>query len=402
MGIYTNSVNRLNYYVGGEIVTVAHLDRTMYLLGYIPQDNRLYLGDKELNVVSFQLLLSVLEYQTAVMRRDFDTADRVLPTVPKEQRTRVAHFLEKQGFKKQALAVSSDPEHKFDLAIQLGDLDCAYTLAKESASEQKWKQLAELATSQAKFELAQQCLHEAQDHGGLLLLATAAGNADMVSKLGASAEEAGKNNVSFLSYFLLGDLEKCLEILITSNRIPEAAFFARTYLPSEISRVVALWRVQLGKVNEKAGQSLADPADYPNLFPDYQASLQAQQMLARERANVIPAADFKEILPKNGRNPLEELSALADEEGEQVEEEKEKTPRAEASSREEPAPARGEARKNSTDELEAELEMDLDNLKLGIPCIVQQRALQNVKPTRRGTWCRWRWRRRRRHGQPCT
>jgi len=363
--IYTNSVNRLNYYVGGEIVTVSHLDRTMYLLGYIPGDNRLYLGDKELNVVSFQLLLSVLEYQTAVMRRDFDTADKVLPTVPKEQRTRVAHFLEKQGFKKQALAVSSDPEHRFDLAIQLGDLDTAYGLAKESGSEQKWKQLAELATSQAKFDLAQQCLHEAQDHGGLLLLATAAGNADMVGKLGASAEEAGKNNVSFLSYFLLGDLEKCLEILIASNRIPEAAFFARTYLPSEISRVVALWRVQLGKVNEKAGQSLADPADYPNLFPDYQASLQAQQMLARERANVIPASDFKEILPNHERNPLEELSALADEEGEQIEEEKEKPPRVEASREETSAAATGaEARKNSTDELEAELEMDLDNLKL--------------------------------------
>lgn len=25
--IYTNNVNRLNYYVGGEIVTIAHLDR---------------------------------------------------------------------------------------------------------------------------------------------------------------------------------------------------------------------------------------------------------------------------------------------------------------------------------------------------------------------------------------
>merc|ERR1711971_553401 len=120
-------------------------------------------------------------------------------------------------------------------------------------------------------------------------------------------------------------------ILIGSNRIPEAAFFARTYLPSEISRVVALWRGQLGKVNEKAGQSLADPADYANLFPDYQASLQAQQMLARERANVIPAADFKEIMPNHERNPLEELSALADEETEQeVEEEKEKTPHAAA------------------------------------------------------------------------
>ena len=58
----------------------------------------------------------------------------------------------------------------------MGELDTAYELAKESASEQKWKQLAELATSWAKFDLAQQCLREAKDHGGLLLLATAAGN----------------------------------------------------------------------------------------------------------------------------------------------------------------------------------------------------------------------------------
>ena len=68
----------------------------MYLLGYIPGDNRLYLGDKELSIISYNLQLSVLEYQTAVMRKDFDTADQVLPTIPREMRTRVAHFLEKQ------------------------------------------------------------------------------------------------------------------------------------------------------------------------------------------------------------------------------------------------------------------------------------------------------------------
>jgi len=352
--IYTNSVNRLNYYVGGEIVTVSHLDRTMYLLGYIPADSKLYLGDKELNVVSFELLLSVLEYQTAVMRRDFETADKVLPTVPREQRTRVAHFLEKQGFKKQALAVSTDPEHKFDLAIQLGDLATATTLAKEAASEQKWKQLAELATSRAQFDLAQQCLHEAQDHGGLLLLATAAGNADMVEKLGVSSQESGKHNVSFLSYFLLGNLEKCLEILISSNRIPEAAFFARTYLPSEVSRVVELWRVQLGKVSEKAGQSLADPKEYPNLFPDFQEAIQAESRLRKERAQVLPAADFLEILPNHERNPLEEgLGA----EGEDLMEEEETF--------------KGKKVQSSTDiagptvdDLEAELEADLENIKL--------------------------------------
>ena len=47
------------------------------MLGYIPKDNRVYLGDKELGVVSYALQLSVLEYQTAIMRKDFDTANKV-------------------------------------------------------------------------------------------------------------------------------------------------------------------------------------------------------------------------------------------------------------------------------------------------------------------------------------
>ena len=99
--IYTNSANRLNYNVGGEIVTVSHLDRVMYLLGYIPKDNRLYLGDKELNVVSYLASLhAALEYQTAVMRRDFETADKVLRVIPKKQWTRVAQFLQKQASNK--------------------------------------------------------------------------------------------------------------------------------------------------------------------------------------------------------------------------------------------------------------------------------------------------------------
>ena len=61
--LFTNNLNRLNYYVGGEIVTVAHLEKTLYLLGYLPDVNRVFLADKELNIVSYALELSVLQYQ---------------------------------------------------------------------------------------------------------------------------------------------------------------------------------------------------------------------------------------------------------------------------------------------------------------------------------------------------
>ena len=117
----------------------------------------------------------------------------------------------------------------------------------------------------------------------------------MVGKLGEAASDAGKNNVAFLSQFILGDVEKCLDVLIESGRLPEAAFFARTYLPSQISRVLPLWKEQLTKVSEKAGQSLADPNEYKNLFPNFNKTLEAEQMLSKERKRLMPASMYKDI-----------------------------------------------------------------------------------------------------------
>ena len=37
-----------------------------------------------------------------------------------------------QGFKSQAMAVTCDPEHKFELALQNADLKMAHELAKEA------------------------------------------------------------------------------------------------------------------------------------------------------------------------------------------------------------------------------------------------------------------------------
>ena len=53
----------------------------------------------------------------------------------------------------------------------------------------------------------------------------------------------GENNITFLCHFLLGNVFECLNILTDTSRFPEAAFFARTYAPSHVPRLVALWKV---------------------------------------------------------------------------------------------------------------------------------------------------------------
>ncbi len=57
----------------------------------------------------------------------------------------MSQFLESQGLKEQALQMSTDTDHRFDLAVQLGLLEMAEEIAKEADSEHKWRQLGDLA-----------------------------------------------------------------------------------------------------------------------------------------------------------------------------------------------------------------------------------------------------------------
>lgn len=308
--IYNNSSWRLNYCVGGEVTTMYHLDRPMYLMGYLANQSRVYLIDKEFNVIGYTLLLSLIEYKTLVLRGDLERANEILPSIPKTQYNSVAHFLESRGMLEEALEIATDADYKFDLAVQLGRLEVAKDIAVEAQSESKWKQLGELAMSTGKLEAAEECLLQAKDLSGLLLLYSSLGDAIGIEKLASLAKEHGKNNVAFLCLFMLGKLEDCIQLLVDSNRIPEAALMARSYLPSKVSEIVATWRNDLSKVNPKAADSLADPSEYPNLFEDWQVALTVEKNIASQRGHYPSADEYLNYADKSDSTLVEAFKRM--------------------------------------------------------------------------------------------
>lgn len=94
--IYTTA-NRLQYLVGEQAYTITHIDPGYFLLGYIARDGRVYLADKDVNVVSYALSLVVVEYQTVVLRGDMEAAEEMLSSIPEDQMPKIARFLEGQG-----------------------------------------------------------------------------------------------------------------------------------------------------------------------------------------------------------------------------------------------------------------------------------------------------------------
>ena len=308
--IYVNNVGRLNYSVGGQIETLVHLDTSAgggtqhSILGYLAKEDRVYLIDKTLSIVSYKVMLAVLQYQTAVMRGDFDSANELLPSIPLEEYTKVARFLESQGFKEEALAVTQDSDHKFDLSLELGQVQKAHEILLETPEEDKestdthakWKRLSDAALKDTNLELCESASISSNDFSGLLLLYSATGNLAGMERLAQLAAEAGKTNVAFVSHFLTGNVEACTDLLISTKRLPEAAFFVRTYLPSRIDEVVTLWKEDLAHISETASKSLALPKENSEFFPDMDIALQVEQMFLAQRektkATGTPAMDY--------------------------------------------------------------------------------------------------------------
>jgi len=308
--IYINTVGRLKYSVGGQIETLVHLDTTSggatkhTILGYLAKEDRIFLIDKSLNIVSYCVMLAVLQYQTAVMRGDFDAANDLLPNIPETEYTKVARFLESQGFKEEALEVTTDPDHKFDLSLELGKTDQAHAILLETPDEDKdstdtqtkWKKLSDAALKDTNLDLCEAASVASNDFSDLLLLYSATGNLAGMAKLATLAAANGKTNVAFVSYLMSGNVEACADLLIATHRLPEAAFFVRTYIPSRIDEVVSLWKTDLAAVSETAAKSLATPTENPDMFPDMEIALQVEQMFLQQREGTkgtgIPASDY--------------------------------------------------------------------------------------------------------------
>ena len=275
--IYTNSTNRLNYLVGDQTYTVSHFDQPMYVLGYLPRDGRVYVSDKDVNVVSFALSLSVVEYQTLVLRGDLDTAAEVLQDIPQDQMNKIARFLEGQGYKDLALEVAIDPEHRFELALALNHLDTALDIARQANVEHKWKTVGDAALAAWDLALAQECFTQAKDLGSLLLLYTASGDEAGLRGLSKQASDAGFHNVAFSTLWTLGDLDGCIDLLVQTGRLAESVLFAQTYKPSRAPALVAKWKGSLETAGKaKVARLIGIPPGTPEsetadeeLFPEW-------------------------------------------------------------------------------------------------------------------------------------
>lgn len=273
--VYTNGANRLQYFIGEQTYTIRPCDTELYVLGYLPQLSRVLAADKDMNLYSFALSLAVVEYQTAILQGDMAHAESLLPQVPSAQRGKIAKFLEAQSMPDLALSVATDPDHRFDLAVQLGQFDVALDIARNgpaSGAEMRWRTIGDQALAHWDVALAQECFKHANDVHSLFLVATAQQDKALLSHVAEAARAKGELNLAVAALVQMQDTRGVVDVLMQAQRLPEAALFARTYAPHLVPETVRAWKASVRAQSSQKQQELADrigePHTMPELFPE--------------------------------------------------------------------------------------------------------------------------------------
>lgn len=299
--VYTTATsNRLNYFVGGEVINLGHFDHKYYIVGYrTNQEGKLYLIDKSFNVVSWFVNSDVLELQTLVMRGDLEQFateqvldeesgenipdlasiskeslseeySKLLSGFSKTELNQLSRFFEKLGYLALSYSLSQDFDSKFQISLSTNNLLQAYELLSDYQNENpstslanasKWKKLGDLALSKWQIKLAQDCFWLAKDHASLLLLLSSSNNQKELTKLAEECESVGKYNIALQTWWITGNKEKCLELLIKSERLTEAAFFGVNYNAdkAKVNDAIKLWKTKLELKNKtKVSERLID------------------------------------------------------------------------------------------------------------------------------------------------
>ena len=137
--------------------------------------------------------------------------------------------------------MTPDLDHKFELAIALNHVEIAKGIAEEQQSTEKWRKVGDIALARGQFTLAEECFEKSNDYNSMLLFYSSYGDQEGLQKLAKLAESTGKYNVAFEAYYMLAQVDDCLNVLVKSKRMAEAAIFARAYAPSRLAVMIPLW-----------------------------------------------------------------------------------------------------------------------------------------------------------------
>jgi coatomer protein complex subunit alpha (xenin) len=150
-------------------------------------------------------------FKLALVKRNYEEMLQIIKTSSLVGQS-IISYLQKKGYPEIALQFVQDPQTRFELAIECGNLDVAVDMAKQLDKPKLWARLGTEALAQGNHLTVEMSYQKLRSFDKLSFLYLATGDQEKLVRMAKIAEHRGDFTARFQNSLYLGDVEDRIQM----------------------------------------------------------------------------------------------------------------------------------------------------------------------------------------------
>lgn len=221
-----STLNHIKYtLLNGDNGIIKTLDYIVYLTKV--SQNKVYCLTRRGEVEVVSIDPTEYRFKRALVNKNLKEVVRMIKNSNLVGQNIIA-YLQNKGYPEVALAFVSDPETRFDLALECGNLTVALEEAEKLDNNYIWERLSDEALDEGNLEVVELCYQRLQLFDKLSFLYLYKGDNERLNKMTTIAEHRGDMSSLIQNTLYTNDIEKRCQVFIQGGALPLAYTLAKS------------------------------------------------------------------------------------------------------------------------------------------------------------------------------
>lgn len=222
-----STLNHIKYtLLNGDNGIVRTLDQTVYLVRV--KARNVYCLDRAATPKVLTIDPTEYRFKLALVKRNYDEMLQIIKTSSLVGQS-IISYLQKKGYPEIALQFVQDPQTRFELAIECGNLEVATEMAKQLDRPKVWTKLGAEALSHGNHQIVEMTYQKQKNFDKLSFLYLCTGNEEKLTRMAKIAEHRGDFTSRFQNALYLRDVENRIQTFKEIDLYPLAYLTARSH-----------------------------------------------------------------------------------------------------------------------------------------------------------------------------
>lgn len=189
---------------------IRTLDHTVYLVKV--KGRSVYCLDRNASPRILEIDPTEYRFKLALVKRNYDEMLQIIKTSSLVGQS-IISYLQKKGYPEIALQFVQDPQTRFELALECGNLDVAIEMARELDRPKLWSRLGTEALAHGNHQTVEMTYQKQRHFDKLSFLYLSTGDQEKLSRMAKIAEHRGDFTSRFQNAIYRGDVEDRIQML---------------------------------------------------------------------------------------------------------------------------------------------------------------------------------------------